>query len=183
MNFSAKTVVLIAIGSALYGIGGLPVFGIPVFANTSLKPAMAVLALFAALYGPRVGLLVGLIGHFVTDLFAGWGVWFTWVLGSGIVGGFIGLFPLVNSGRLSSGQFGVMDFSFFVLLAFVGNCLGYGCSAILDNILYAEPLNKVLTQLVVIAVGNSFLIAVVGYFILNSVAKRNRLSNNLIEAE
>ncbi|GAK86300.1 substrate-specific component MtsA [Vibrio ponticus] len=44
MNLSAKTVVVIAIGAALYGIGGLPMFGIPVFANTTLKPAMAVLA-------------------------------------------------------------------------------------------------------------------------------------------
>lgn len=40
MNFSAKMVVVIAIGAALYGIGGLPMFGIPVFANTTLKPAM-----------------------------------------------------------------------------------------------------------------------------------------------
>ncbi|WP_375145178.1 ECF transporter S component, partial [Vibrio parahaemolyticus] len=49
MNLSAKTVVVIAIGAALYGIGGLPMFGIPVFANTTLKPAMAVLALFSVL--------------------------------------------------------------------------------------------------------------------------------------
>lgn len=78
MSLSAKTVVVIAIGAALYGIGGLPMFGIPVFANTTLKPAMAVLALFAVLFGPLVGFLVGIIGHWVTDLFAGWGVWFTW---------------------------------------------------------------------------------------------------------
>lgn len=77
MNLSAKTVVVIAIGAALYGIGGLPMFGIPVFANTTLKPAMAVLALFSVLFGPLVGFLVGFIGHWVTDLFAGWGVWLT----------------------------------------------------------------------------------------------------------
>ncbi len=97
MNLSAKTVVVIAIGAALYGIGGLPMFGIPVFANTTLKPAMAVLALFSVLFGPLVGFLVGFIGHWVTDLFAGWGVWLTWVLGSGIVGLIIGLFPFSNA--------------------------------------------------------------------------------------
>ena len=97
MNFSAKTVVVIAIGAALYGIGGLPMFGVPVFANTTLKPAMAVLALFSVLFGPIVGFLVGFIGHWVTDLFAGWGVWLTWVLGSGIVGMVIGLFPMTVS--------------------------------------------------------------------------------------
>lgn len=58
MNFSAKTVVIIAIGAALYGIGGLPMFGIPVFANTTLKPAMAILALFSVLFGPGVGFLL-----------------------------------------------------------------------------------------------------------------------------
>ena len=44
-----KSVVIIAIGAALYGFGGL--LSIPVFTNTYLKPAMAVLGLFAALWG------------------------------------------------------------------------------------------------------------------------------------
>ena len=109
MNLSAKTVVVIAIGAALYGIGGLPMFGIPVFANTTLKPAMAVLALFSVLYGPIVGFLVGFIGHWVTDLFAGWGVWLTWVLGSGIVGMIIGLFPILTKKRIESGLFDKKD--------------------------------------------------------------------------
>lgn len=182
MNLSAKTVVVIAIGAALYGIGGLPMFGIPVFANTTLKPAMAVLALFSVLFGPFVGFLVGFIGHWVTDLFAGWGVWLTWVLGSGLVGLIIGLFPKFTKNRLQKGLFNLKDFTLFVLLALLGNLLGYGCSALLDTILYAEPFTKVFTQLSIIAMGNSVLIAVVGFFILNSVAKRNKQSRHLTEA-
>lgn len=182
MNFSAKTVVVIAIGAALYGIGGLPMFGIPVFANTTLKPAMAVLALFSVLFGPIVGFLVGFIGHWVTDLFAGWGVWLTWVLGSGIVGMVIGFFPILTKQRITHGQFDNKDFILFVLLALVGNVFGYGCSAMLDTVLYAEPFTKVFTQLTIIAAGNTVLIAVVGYFILKSVAKRNKQSRNLTEA-
>ncbi|HBH7856890.1 TPA: ECF-type riboflavin transporter substrate-binding protein, partial [Vibrio parahaemolyticus] len=126
MNLSAKTVVVIAIGAALYGIGGLPMFGIPVFANTTLKPAMAVLALFSVLFGPLVGFLVGFIGHWVTDLFAGWGVWLTWVLGSGIVGLIIGLFPSLTRYRLEKGDFNMKDFALFVVLALLGNVFGYG---------------------------------------------------------
>lgn len=182
MNFSAKTVVVIAIGAALYGIGGLPMFGIPVFANTTLKPAMAVLALFSVLFGPVVGFLVGFIGHWVTDLFAGWGVWLTWVLGSGIVGMVIGFFPMLTKQRIANGHFDHKDFILFVLLALVGNVFGYGCSALLDTVLYAEPFTKVFTQLTIIAAGNTVLIAVVGYFILKSVAKRNKQSRNLTEA-
>ncbi|MEZ8303914.1 ECF-type riboflavin transporter substrate-binding protein [Vibrio splendidus] len=182
MNFSAKTVVVIAIGAALYGIGGLPMFGVPVFANTTLKPAMAVLALFSVLFGPIVGFLVGCIGHWVTDLFAGWGVWLTWVLGSGIVGMVIGLFPMMTKNRLQQGELPMKDFVLFVILALAGNVVGYGCSAFLDTILYAEPFTKVFTQLSIIAAGNTVLIAVVGFLILKSVAKRNKQSRNLTEA-
>ncbi|ERM58212.1 MULTISPECIES: ECF-type riboflavin transporter substrate-binding protein [Vibrio] len=182
MNFSAKTVVVIAIGAALYGIGGLPMFGVPVFANTTLKPAMAVLALFSVLFGPIVGFLVGFIGHWVTDLFAGWGVWLTWVLGSGIVGMVIGLFPIITKNRLQQGELPMKDFVLFVILALAGNVVGYGCSAFLDTILYAEPFTKVFTQLSIIAAGNTVLIAVVGFLILKSVAKRNKQSRNLTEA-
>ncbi|OEF93036.1 ECF-type riboflavin transporter substrate-binding protein [Vibrio splendidus] len=182
MNFSAKTVVVIAIGAALYGIGGLPMFGVPVFANTTLKPAMAVLALFSVLFGPIVGFLVGFIGHWVTDLFAGWGVWLTWVLGSGIVGMVIGLFPMMTKKRLQQGELPMKDFVLFVILALAGNVVGYGCSAFLDTILYAEPFTKVFTQLSIIAAGNTVLIAVVGFLILKSVAKRNKQSRNLTEA-
>lgn len=88
---AVKMVVLVAIGAALYGLGGLLSF--TVFTNTSLKPAMAVLGLWSAAFGPIVGFLVGFIGHFLTDTFAGWGVWWTWVLGSGICGALIGLYP------------------------------------------------------------------------------------------
>ncbi|WP_435236453.1 ECF-type riboflavin transporter substrate-binding protein [Psychromonas sp. PT13] len=181
MNLSVKTVVVIAIGAALYGIGGLPMFGIPVFANTTLKPAMAVLALFSVLFGPLVGFLVGFIGHWVTDLFAGWGVWFTWVLGSGIVGFIIGLFPKLTQGRLNKGLFPAKDFALFVGLALVANILGYGISALLDTVLYAEPFVKVMTQLTIIAAGNTFLIAVLGYILLNAYAKRKKQSSNLSE--
>ncbi|MCC4797251.1 ECF transporter S component [Enterovibrio norvegicus] len=182
MNFSAKTVVIIAIGAALYGIGGLPMFGIPVFANTTLKPAMAILALFSVLFGPGVGFFVGFIGHWVTDMFAGWGVWLTWVLGSGIVGFVIGLFPILTKRRLKYGSFGPIDIVLFAFLALLGNVIGYGTSAFLDTVLYAEPFTKVFIQLCIIAAGNALLVAVVGYFILQSVAKRNRQCRNLTEA-
>lgn len=66
---ATKMVVIVALGAALYGVGGL--LSIPVFTNTSLKPAMAILALWSAAFGPVVGFLVGFIGHMLTDLFAG----------------------------------------------------------------------------------------------------------------
>ncbi len=178
-DFSAKTVVIIALGAALYGIGGLPMFGIPVFAGTTLKPAMAILALFSVLFGPVVGFFVGFIGHWITDIFAGWGVWFSWILGSGLVGLIIGLFPILTKNRLQQGQLPKADIALFVVLALLGNLLGYGCSTVLDIILFAEPVAKVMMQLLLAGIGNTVLIAVVGYFILQTVAKRNKQSRNL----
>ena len=94
----------------------------------------------------------------------------------------IGFFPRLTGNRISKGKFSYKDFSLFVILALIGNIVGYGCSAFLDTVLYAEPFTKVFTQLTIIAAGNTVLIAVVGYFILRSVAKRNKQSRNLTEA-
>jgi energy-coupling factor transport system substrate-specific component len=182
MTISAKTVVLIAIGAALYGIGGLPMFGIPIFANCTLKPAMAVLALFAILYGPLVGFFVGLIGHWVTDLFAGWGIWFTWELGSGVVGLIMGMYPYLTKFSLERGVFTTKNFVLYGVLAFLSNSLGYGMSAYFDVVLYASPVNKEVAQLVIIAVSNTVVMVVIGRFILNSLAKRKQQSYNLKEA-
>lgn len=67
-------------------------------------------------------------------------------------------------------------------ISFLGNVIGYGTSAFLDAVLYAEPFTKVLAQLTIIAAGNTLLIAIVGHFILTSVAKRKQQSYNLKEA-
>ena len=180
-GFSAKTVVIIAIGAALYGIGGLPVFGIPIFAETTLKPAMAILAIFAALFGPIVGFLVGFIGHWITDLFAGWGVWMTWVLGSGIVGLVIGFFSMITKGRLEEGDFPAKDVVIFILLALVGNVVGYSISAFLDYVLFAEPAGKVIVQSLLIWSTNTVLIAIIGTIVLKIYGNRKKQSTDLAE--
>ena len=70
-KLSTKLVVAIGIGAALYGILGL--WGFSIAPNTFIKPALAILTVFGALFGPVAGLLIGLIGHTVTDTIAGWG--------------------------------------------------------------------------------------------------------------
>ncbi|MDX9914614.1 MAG: ECF-type riboflavin transporter substrate-binding protein [Sphaerochaeta sp.] len=174
---SVKMVVVIAIGAALYGLGGL--IAMPIFANTTLKPAMAILALFAALYGPIVGFLVGFLGHWLTDLLAGWGVWFTWVLGSGIVGLAIGLFGKMSKGCVEKGELPKSAITLFIIISFLGNFIGYMVSAILDYFIFTEPLDKVITQQLIIAFTNTVIIAILGTLLLYLVARRNKSKQNL----
>lgn len=172
-----KMVVVVAIGAALYGLGGL--IGIPIFANTTLKPAMAILALFAAIYGPIVGFIVGFLGHWVTDLFAGWGVWFSWVLGSGLVGAMIGLFSMLTKKRIEKGVFGGADIGIFIGLSFVANFIGYMVSAIIDCIMYAEPVSKVITQQLLSSVANTVMIGTLGTLLMFLYAKKVASNTNL----
>lgn len=172
-----KMVVVIAIGAALYGVGGL--LSVPVFANTTIKPAMAILALVAGMYGPIVGFLVGFLGHWLTDMFAGWGVWPTWMLGSGIVGIVIGLFPMLTKHALDKGIFTTKQIGLYIALAFLGNFFGYLISALLDFLLFAEPLDKVITQQLIIAITNTVVIGLLGTLLMMLVAKRNKDSSNL----
>ncbi len=174
-----KGVVVTAIGIALYGFGGM--LGIPVFANTTLKPAMAILALFGAVYGPIVGFLVGFVGHIITDAFSGWGVWVTWALGSGLVGAGIGSYMYITKHSLDEGVFGGKEVGILSGLAFASNFIGYMISAILDFLFLGEPLNKVFTQQIIVAFVNTLVIAVIGSLLMLLIAKRNLANKNLEE--
>jgi len=176
-NSAVKMVVLVAIGAALYGLGGI--ISVPIFAETSLKPAMAILALFAGCYGPFVGFLVGFLGHWITDLFMGWGVWPTWMLGSGIVGIVIGLFVNLSGNCIEKGEFGNKQIVLFIILSFIGNFVGYTISAVLDYLLFAEPLNKVFVQMILVATTDTLCIGILGTLLMKLVANRNKQNQNL----
>ena len=65
---SVRTVVAIGIGAALFFVlfrfVTIP-SGIP---NVNINLGIAVLTVFAAIFGPIAGLLIGFIGHFLADL-------------------------------------------------------------------------------------------------------------------
>lgn len=52
---------------------------------------MAVLIFFGAAYGPWVGLLAGFIGNTLGDAISGWGFYWNWSLGNGLMGLVAGL--------------------------------------------------------------------------------------------
>lgn len=66
LKFGIKEVVAIGIGTALFvALTEIQIpTGIP---NTYLQPRMAIMAFLAAVFGPIVGAVVGILGHALGD--------------------------------------------------------------------------------------------------------------------
>ena len=79
MKFGIKEVVATGIGTALFVAlteVQIPLGFIP---NTALQPRAALLAFLAAVFGPVVGGIVGLLGHAIGDALFYGSVWWSWV--------------------------------------------------------------------------------------------------------
>jgi len=141
---SVRTVVAIGIGAALVFV--LMRFvtvpsGVP---NTNLNLGIAVLAFFAALFGPIAGLLIGFIGHTLTDLTWG-GVWWSWVICSALFGCTIGVFWKLY--KIEEGGFGIKQCLLFNVIQIGANMVIWGAVApTLDILIYQEPADKVYLQ-------------------------------------
>ncbi len=87
-KFGTREVVYAAIGAALYGVlsWATNIFPLPAAGNVSFRPAVAVLMLFGAAFGPWVGLIAGLVGNTLGDALTGWGLYWNWSVGNGLMG-------------------------------------------------------------------------------------------------
>jgi energy-coupling factor transport system substrate-specific component len=92
-EFGTRQVVYAAIGAALYGIfsWATNIVPLPAAGTISFRPAVAVLVFFGVAFGPWVGLLSGLIGTYLGDALTGWGLYWNWAIGGGLMGFFPGL--------------------------------------------------------------------------------------------
>jgi energy-coupling factor transport system substrate-specific component len=87
-EFSTRQVVYGAIGAALYGVLSWVTNFVPLPAagNVTFRPAVAVLVFFGVAYGPWVGFLAGLFGNILGDAISGFGFYWNWSLGNGLMG-------------------------------------------------------------------------------------------------
>ena len=119
---SVKTVAVIGIGSALMfllmSFAAIP-SGV---SNTNLTFGIAVLSVFAAIFGPGTGFLIGLIGHTLTDFTAG-KIWWTWVIADALYGLAIGIFWKWY--KIEEGGFGVKQAVIFNLIQISANILAW----------------------------------------------------------
>lgn len=177
-NFTTKTVVAIGIGAALYGLLGS--ISIPVFTQTALRPAIAILTIFGAMFGPVVGLLSGAIGHIITDLIWGGGtIWWTWVAGSAISGLGMGLVFMKSSFHVNEGRAAKTDLWFLGIVGSLAMAIGYGFSSVLDIYLYGEPPVKMLAQFLWATGANVIVHLVLGVPAVAGLISRNRKNSNL----
>ena len=168
MKFSVKTIVAIGIGSALFFLLAKFV-SVPVFSNTYLSLQYALLGFFAALFGPIAGLLIGLIGHALTD-FTSYGPWWSWIIASGIVGFLSGF--LLKGIDINNGVFGKKGILRFIIGSIIIHVIAWiGVAPTLDILIYSEPADKVYVQGAIAGAGNAVLTVVVGTILLIAYAK------------
>jgi energy-coupling factor transport system substrate-specific component len=163
----AKIAVAIVIGAVLYFVLFRFVSIDTPVENTSINFGIAIPAAFAAIFGPVAGFLVGFIGHALTDLsWGGWGgIWWSWVISSGVFGCIIGLFW--KSYKIEEGGFGLKQCLTFNGIQIVTNVLVWVFLArTLDMVMYSEAFEKVSLQSFAAAFFNSVVVLVLGSLIV-----------------
>lgn len=176
-SFSTKMVVTVSIGATLYGVTSLA--GIPIGPNTQIRPSIAILTIFAVYFGPVIGFLIGFLGHILTDMLAGWGMWWNWELSSGIFGFAAGLVSLFSGFNIKCGLYNKFHIIFLAVIGVIGFLLGYSFSGITDITLMGEPPCKIYFQVIVIFTTNSFIFLFFSIPILISFLFANRRKSNL----
>ena len=175
---SVKAVVAIGIGAALMFVlmrfVAVPT-GIP---NVNINLGIAILAVFAAIFGPIAGFLIGFIAHFLVDLTWGWGVWWSWVICSGLFGLGVGFFW--NLYRVEEGGFGVKQIICFNIVQIVTNAIVWGAIApTLDILIYSEPAEKVYLQGIVAGASNAVVVLILGTILLIGYSKTRTRAGSL----
>lgn len=96
-----RHIVYMALGAALYA--GLSIatnlLKLPATSNVSIRPGIVIPLFFGVVFGPWVGLFTGAVGNIIGDLVSGYGFYWNWDLGNGLVGFVAGLALYLTGGR------------------------------------------------------------------------------------
>ena len=163
-HISVKTVLAIGIGAALMFVP-MRFFAVPSgVPNTYLNLGIVALSIFAAIFGPLVGLLIGCIGHIFVDISLS-RVWWSWIIADMLYGFVVG-YPW-KLYRLDEGKFGVKQALIFNAAQIVANMLAWVAVApTLDILVYHEPSDKVYLQGLVAGALNIVVTLILGTLLL-----------------
>lgn len=178
MKFGIKEVVATGIGTALFVAlteVQIPLGFIP---NTALQPRAALLAFLAAVFGPVVGGIVGLLGHAIGDALFYGSVWWSWVFPDAVFGILVGLFAAKYA--VKEGGFDKKAIVLFNVVQVIANVLAWVLVApVLDIVIYAEPASKVFAQGAWACLGNVIIIGILGTLIAAGYSKIGAKSSSL----
>jgi energy-coupling factor transport system substrate-specific component len=177
-EWDTKTLVGIAVGAALFGV--LMVYGsIPVFTNTQLTSAMIIPVVVGGLFGSVPAFITLLLGNILADTIGGWGYWFDWSIGNGVLGLFIGALPLYGA-RIQDGVFGLKHGIIYVVCAVVGNAIAFGLvTPLLTTLIYKSDLEITFLQAFVSGISNTLVLVIIGIPILVLLSRRFKKRSNL----
>lgn len=91
--FSAKQIVAMAVGTALYAALTIPfnIFQIPGVGLIAVRPTVAIPMLFGVVFGPITGFVAGLLGNIISDGVSFGGFFWNWDIGNGLLGAIPGI--------------------------------------------------------------------------------------------
>lgn len=173
-----KEVVATGIGTALFVVLTEVQIPLGIIPNTALQPRAALLAYMAAIFGAKVGGVIGLLGHALGDAMFYGSVWWSWVFPDAIFGIAVGLFA--SKYRIREGGFGRGKIALFNIVSVLANALAWLLAApLLDILIYAEPADKVFVQGFFTFLGNVIVVAILGTLLCISYSKKGAKSMSL----
>ena len=169
-KFGIKEVVATGIGTALFIVLTEVQIPLGIIPNTSMQPRAAVLAFLAAVFGPVVGGIIGLLGHALGDALFYGGVWWSWVFPDAIFGILVGLFA--KSFEIKAGGFNKKKVVLFNVVQVVANAIAW--------IVVAK---KVFSQGVFAFVANIIIVGVLGSLLGLGYTKIGAKSSSLTKED
>ncbi|NLW69683.1 MAG: ECF-type riboflavin transporter substrate-binding protein [Eubacteriaceae bacterium] len=146
--------------------------------NTNISIQYGLLSFMSCLFGVVPGALIAFVGHALSDFSFGWGVWWSWVIASGVAGVIMGF--AAKKIDLAGGNFTTKDMILFNVYQGIAHLVAWVVVApILDIVIYAEPVNKVFVQGLFAAGANIVTTAIVGTLLCLAYAKSRPAGGSL----
>ncbi len=126
-SFGTREVVYAAIGAALYAVVSYLTnfLQIPSAGNVSFRPGVVIPIFFGVAFGPLVGFISGFLGNILGDLLSGYGFWFWWDLGNGLMGLIPGFAASMITDYRATRSFVIAD-----LFSILGVIVGMGLASL-----------------------------------------------------
>lgn len=179
-KLSVKSVVAIGVGAALFFVLAKVSQFIPSpIPNTSIITLQyGFIAFLSVLFGPIEGGAAAFIGHMLGDMASGYGVWWSWVITSGVFGLAAGFG--CKGINIAAGIFEKADIARFNIAQAVAHLVCWVVVApTLDVLMYKEPASLVYVQGITSFIGNAICTAVIGTILCVAYAKSRPQSGSL----